>query len=311
MPGQLPPGGPAPSTGGEGWSRRRWLIVGTLVMLLAGLAAWALTRPDTVTVPQVTGQQVASAAQILEERGLDADIRTVPNDAPIDTVLEQDPTAGQRVDEGSSVILTVSGGPGITKVPSVRGLSERDATEKLEKAGFDVVVEQKFSDDVAKGRAVGTKPGAGVEVKGGSLITLQMSKGSNKVEVPNVVGLDETAARSAIRDADLRPETEIDESSSAPKDEVTEQDPVAGERVKKDSTVTIFVSAGLVTVPNVEGRTQQRAIKILRQRGLSVRVRNRATTDPDEDGIVLNQTPDSGSRVERGDEVTIFVGRFS
>jgi serine/threonine-protein kinase len=311
LPGEVPPVDGAGPPSEQGWSRRRWIIIGVLVALLAGLVAWALTRPDTVTVPPVIGQQVSAATQILEERGLDTDIRTVPNDARRDTVLEQDPTAGARVDEGSSVILTVSGGPGTAEIPSVRGLTERDATRKLQRAGFEVEVAQQFSDSVAKGRAVGTDPSQGTEIKGGSLITLLISKGTNKVEVPNVVGLDESQARSVIRDADLVPEVERDAGSSAPEGEVTEQDPQAGDRVKKGSTVTIFVSEGLVTVPDVEGRTQSSATRILRQAGFNVDPENQPTSNPDNDGRVLNQSPNGGARRPRGSTVTIFIGRFS
>jgi beta-lactam-binding protein with PASTA domain len=37
----------------------------------------------------------------------------------------------------------------------------------------------------------------------------------------------------------------------------------------------------------------------------------RTTTDPDEDGQVLDQSPTAGTRLRRGEFVTIFVGKFS
>ena len=43
-------------------------------------------------------------------------------------MLEQDPTAGEQADEGSTVTLSVSSGPGVAEF-RVAGLTERDATE--------------------------------------------------------------------------------------------------------------------------------------------------------------------------------------
>ena len=48
--------------------------------------------------------------------------------------------------------LSVSSGPGVAKIPRVAGLTERDATEKLRRAGFRVEPKQRFSEDVTARR---------------------------------------------------------------------------------------------------------------------------------------------------------------
>ena len=48
-----------------------------------------------------------------------------PNDASPGTVLEQDPPAGSRADEGSTVTITVSTGLGTVPVPDVAGKPEK------------------------------------------------------------------------------------------------------------------------------------------------------------------------------------------
>ena len=97
-------------------------------------------------------------------------------------MLEQDPLAGEKVDEGSTVTLSVSSGPAIVTVPSVSGQAEKQATELLEQAGLRVNPDFGFSDTVPEGRAIGTDPGAGTEISAGSTVQLTISSGSNKVD---------------------------------------------------------------------------------------------------------------------------------
>ena len=83
-------------------------------------------------------------------------IKAVPSAAPRDQVVEQDPIptdrGGGKVEEGSTVTLSVSSGPAIRAVPSVVGLSEAEATKRLENSGFKVTTMQEFSKSVPGGR---------------------------------------------------------------------------------------------------------------------------------------------------------------
>jgi serine/threonine-protein kinase len=83
--------------------------------------------------------------------------------------------------------------------------------------------------------------------------------------------------------------------------------------VRTRTTVTITVSTGLGTsiVPNVVGESKDQARADLKDAGLSVRVVKRTTTDPNEDGQVVDQSPTAGTRLRRGEFVTVFVGKFS
>ena len=90
------------------------------------------------------------------------------------------------------------------------------------------------------------------------------------------------------------------------------QDPGPGSRLAKGATISLIVStgAGSVIVPDVEGLTQSAAESNLTSRGLNVTVDEDATTDPSEDGRVIDQAPSAGTRVRAGDDVTIVVGSF-
>jgi eukaryotic-like serine/threonine-protein kinase len=287
--------------------RRRWILVAVLVAAVAGLVAYALTRPGTVTVPSVVGIPEPTATERLKAENLDVDINPVPNDSPRETVLEQDPIANAKVDEGSTVTLTVSSGPSIVTVPDVSGQTEKKATDALEQQGLIVDPGFGFSDRVPEGRAIGTEPGAGTNIPSGSTVKLKISRGSNKVEVPNVVGLNDQAALTALSDAELAGNI-VQRDDDAPAGKVVGQSPGPGKLVKRGSPVTVFVSSGAVAVPDLLGQARKTAVNTLKKAGFTPSVTEEATSDPAEVGVVIDQFPPGGTRGQRGDLVTITVG---
>jgi beta-lactam-binding protein with PASTA domain len=142
-------------------------------------------------------------------------------------------------------------------------------------------------------------------------VTVQVSSGPRLVEVPSVVGLSEVEADARIRDAGLRPHFRRQESSQ-PAGQVIDQSPPAGGSVRRRSTVTVIVSRGVgkATVPNVVGESEAEAKADLSAAGLGARVVAQTTSDANADGQVLDQAPQAGARLPRGEAVTISVGKF-
>ncbi len=291
----------------RGWGRGRWILIALLVAAVAGLVAFALTRPEQVAVPNVIGQEEGTARQLLEDKGFDADTVSRPSAATRGTVTEQEPIPGEKVDEGSTVILTISSGPASVTIPDVQGLSEPDATTALVDLGLQVDPEFAFSDTVPEGRVIGTDPGAGFSVNTGQTVKLIVSRGSNKVEVPSVIGLQDDQALARLQQAELAG-TVVQRDSDEPAGEVVAQSPAAGRLVRSGSPVTIFVSSGAIVVPSVLGQDRASAVTALKRAGFVPAINEQPTTDPAQSNRVLNQFPPGGSRGQRGDTVTISVG---
>jgi beta-lactam-binding protein with PASTA domain/predicted Ser/Thr protein kinase len=287
--------------------RGRWIVIALLVAAVAGLVAFALTRPDRVTVPNVISQEVGTATQLLEDEGFDVDLNPVPSTAPRDTVIEQDPIPDEEVDEGSTVTLTISAGPASVAMPDVAGLTEAQATKRLTNLGLLVQPQFEFSDTIPEGRAIRTDPGAGIRVDTGQTVKLFISRGSNKVEVPSVIGLRDDQALARLASTELNG-TVVERDSEEPGGEVVGQSPSAGTMVNSGSSVTLFVSTGAVSVPDVLGQPRSSAVNTLKKAGFVVSVSEQPTTEPAEANVVLNQFPPGGSRGQRGDSVTISVG---
>jgi eukaryotic-like serine/threonine-protein kinase len=293
-------------------SRRWWLWLLILIALAAiAFGLYQLLTPEQVKVPQVVGTQAATASQILQNKGFEVQQNNIESDdTPRGEVAGQNPRAGTLADEGSTVTINVSAGPGQVSVPTVAGQSQEEAEAALREAGLDVTVEEVFSDTVDKGQVVDTAPAAGTLVERGTAVTMRVSKGAERVEVPDVTGGTEDDARSALQGAGLRAGKVTEEESEEEPGTVLGQSPAAGKRVAKNSAVDLTVAKG-VEIPDVVDETQEDATQILEDAGFEVRVRQRTVTTDDDVGIVLEQRPEEGDEAAKGSRVTIIVGQLA
>jgi beta-lactam-binding protein with PASTA domain/predicted Ser/Thr protein kinase len=285
----------------------RWLLLALLVAAVAGGVAYALTRPDQVAVPNVTRQTLPAATEILQGRGFDVDTMLVTNAATRDTVLEQDPLPGDKADEGSTIKLTVSSGPGTVQIPDITGLTEKDAAKRLKDAGFQVTSEVAFSETVPKGRVIGTEPAAATGVESGSTVNILVSQGSNRITVPSVIGLQSDAAVTRVQDAGLTAQIQQRDDPAAP-GKVVAQTPTAGQQAKKGAQVTIFVSTGSAQVPNVVGLSKQAAVNAVKKAGFKPVVTLDSSAPPEAAGLVTDEFPLAGTSAVRGSTVQLSVG---
>ena len=299
--------------GREDRSRRWWLIAALIVLLVAGGAlAYFLTRPDMVTVPDVTGEQETAATIELQAAEFEVATDRIESDIPEGEVIEQDPTGGDEVEKGSTVTITVSLGPGTVAVPKVAGLTVSDAKALLRKKGFETEVEQRSSGSVPDGKVIGSNPSQGSSIAPGSTVKLIVSTGVKTVVVPNVLGLDRVTATAQLRKAGFVVNANPRDSDE-PEDQVLEQDPGAGEEVEVGTEVTITYSSGVgtITLDDYVGQKLTYAQRKLAAAGLSVSVDQRETTDSSDDGIVLEQAPTAGTNLSPGDRVRLVVGEFT
>ena len=181
-----------------------WIVAGLLTLALAGfliyLAVNALTAAETRDVPRVVGRQLADARAVLERAGFQVEQTRVRSQVDFDQVLDQDPNPGEQAEEGSTVELEVSRGPGNVLVPTVRNLPQKQAIDELEERGLRANVDRLSSETIAEGVAVRTVPSAGTEVERGERIQLFISSGPELVAVPAVIGLSQRLGRGADLD---------------------------------------------------------------------------------------------------------------
>ncbi len=203
------------------------------------------------------------------------------------------------------VAYSILGGGAGTAVPQVNGLPVAQAKAAITKAGLTPKVVDQASSTIGKGIVIKTSPPNGNKVNPGTVVTLFVSTGPAKIKVPNVVGMQEADAQSALQQ--FRVNTKIDPNSTAPQGRVVRQSPQAGSMLYPQDIVTIWVSGGGVAVPNVVGDPVSTARQILRNAGFTVQVNTVAGPPGSLPGLVFHQSPSAGTSLPPGSTVVIYV----
>ena len=280
------------------------------------------SRPAAVNpvLVDVAGDPLVRARARLERAGLRVRVRRIESKRPRDEVLSQAPRAGGRVASGAVVVLTVARGtvaapkPARVSVPGVVGLSASDAVVALRDAGLQSRISL-VPSSASAGTVLRQTPAGGAAASRDAVVWLDVARIRRapkvvKVDVPNLVGASVAAARSQLRALGLVASvTRI--PSEQPTGTVVRQTPRPAARLSKGATVRLEVSSGAQTVdlPDVTGLDEESARSQLEDAGFEVRIVERPTSDPAEDGVVLTERPAPGSAAQ-GSVVTLTVGRL-
>ena len=193
-------------------------------------------------------------------------------------------------------------------VPEVVGLLEAEAIAKIQAAGFSCQIEgREPSADLEESAVVRQGAAGGTKLQKGEQVGIWISSGTGQVEVPNVVGLTQAEAADRLRKAGLETVAKPEVSSGVEVGGVLRQNPEAGKKVDPGTTVTITVAAitNTVKVPPLTGTGQENAVALLKGMSLVADVQETDSALPG--GIVDHQDPASGTEVQPGTTVKIFV----
>jgi serine/threonine-protein kinase len=292
-----------------------------------------------VNVPTVVGLAVDKAFVRLQAAGLKGSTKRIASRRPPDTVLGQAPAPQARAPKGSTVLLTLANGGQQLAVPRVLGLTEQAATAKLQAAGFKVGV-TRVASTKKSGLVVSQDPAGGAKSSRGALIGVEISEGpatttqrttttqtttttpttttptttapTTGSKVPKVVGMGQAAAFARLEQSGFRVDS-YPVSSSRPRGLVVSQQPAGGTRAPPKSVVRLSVALGsgarpLRVVPDVQGKTETAAKRVLVQVGFTVRALRPATPTPSTGAVVSKQKPDAGARVRAGSQVLLYLG---
>ena len=198
------------------------------------------------------------------------------------------------------------------EVPDVTGQTLDQAKTAIQSAGFKVGnVTQSYSDSVESGKVVSQDPAAKTKKAKGSTINLTVSQGTQEIEVPDLVGKTADEAKKLLQANGLKYKAGTAEySDSVDKDRIARQDVAAGSKVAKDTVVTYYLSLGSegTSVPDVVGQTRSSATATLNNAGFYVTV-DQQYSDTVEEGVVISQTPSSGSKLKAEGTVNIVVSK--
>lgn len=156
--------------------------------------------------------------------------------------------AGEMIEEGSNVVLTVSAGSEGVEVPDVVGISEAEAVATLGKGGFPVNKTEGHDAYIKEGSVITQSPEAGSKVPAGTAVTIRISQGPevSKVQVPDTIGRDESEGMAILVEAGLQmgKVTEVHHSDPAMAGLICYQSYSVGDYVEAGTVVDVSISIG-------------------------------------------------------------------
>ncbi|MCI8519484.1 MAG: PASTA domain-containing protein [Clostridia bacterium] len=148
-----------------------------------------------------------------------------------------------KIKENTVIEVVISLGQKIVKVPKVVGLKEQEARSALEAEDLEVEVEEEFNKKVEEGYVISQDVENNTEVAAGSTVKIKVSKGIEKVDVPNVVGRTKEEALKMLKENDKFEVTEITEQDTTKADgTILRQSLDAGTTVEKGAKITITIN---------------------------------------------------------------------
>lgn len=282
---------------------------GSAVTITISAGPCPVEVPDVITLgPGEARAAITAAGLVPVDGGEECGDEVLAGD-----VMRQSPAPGALVDPGTTVTLVYSTGPCPVAVPNINGLTEAEAVAAITGAGLTAgQITRACDNDVPAGEAHRQYPAAGDLVAPGWPVGFHVSEGLCGVLVPNVTGMEASAARAALTAAGLTVGTVYDDChSTVGAGAVIRQSPGAGGIVEAGTAISLTVSTGPcpVAVPNVAGLTEQEASGVLLAAGLSIGTKGEECADdfglvP---GTVLSQAPGPGAVVAPGTPVNIVI----
>jgi beta-lactam-binding protein with PASTA domain len=198
--------------------------------------------PDLVDLPQGKAERTLAAAGLSLGAVHSAYSATIRKGR----VAAHDPAAGTSVAVGTAVVLYISIGAKDVSVPDVTGLTQAEAEAMIVSTGLSVgTVAEAYHETIPAGIVSGQEPTAGTVVSGGSAVDLMVSKGHAPVFVPDLAGMTQSEAETALDVRGLNVGVvKTFYVATAPAGFVYSQLPVAGSEAEWGSDVKLWVSLG-------------------------------------------------------------------
>ena len=273
-------------------------------------------KSGKVTVPDVRGMSEEDAKALLNKKGLGIQpvTRKESKKYKAGKISKQTPEAGEKVSKHTKIEVVVSSGLVGSKkaIPDVSGMSETEAQNELEEAGFKVTSSFQYDDSVESGKVISTTPEAGTKAEKGSTVTMLVSQGSNKKTVPDVRGMADATAQSTIKSYGFNVGTvTYDYSDSVEKGMVISQTVEPGTKASAGTSISITVSNGPKPEEKIEVQSfvgqQESALKSwASSKGLYTNISDSQYSDSYAKGCIISMTPSSGT-VSKGGTISYVI----
>lgn len=200
------------------------------------------------------------------------------------------------------------------KVPELNNLDEMQAKRVLISRGLRVgKIYHKFSSKIKNNHVINVTPKSGTSIKKYQKVNLIISKGDGLTAVPNVIYEYFEDAQEELQDLGFKVIKKEIHSSTVEKGVVVEQNLFPGKKVVADKTkIVLTVSKGgkthkKIKLRDLTGYSLKSLKDYIKDKGLILKVIEEDSSAPQ--GTVIRQDPEAGTKLSRGDCVTVVVSR--
>ena len=283
---------------------------------------------EPVEIPDLVGLTLEQARDVVQRLNegveprynLSVDVveREYSEEVERDHIISQRTRAGTEVERPYTILVVISLGEEEIEVimPNVIGETEEEAVRMIEALNLVVRnVTTAYDDNMEQGRVISTNPNSGARLSEGDNVTIVISRGSDRVDVPDLRGMTMASARELLIGNHLLVGTVTEDfSDTVPTGAVISQSVAPGERVARNTSVSFVVSRGpeppeTVAVPNLSGRTEAEARAAITDAGLQVGTVVTEYHPTVMSGRVINQSHNAGSQVDEGTTIDFTVSR--
>lgn len=284
-----------------------FLIIITLVFFKRGFVNPFL-KGDVV--PDLEGYKLQKARQIADSKGWQIQIKEERFDSriPEGIIISQEPGVGSKLARGGTIEVVLSKGRPMLEVPDLVGLTLQQAREELTRISLKAAVQKNiYSDKYEKGRVISHEPAAQEMVSPGRKVLLVVSRGPEKTEVPDIIGLTRDEALTVVQSKGLSIQIEDRKHSNKYLENcIISQAPPPGKMVDRGGVVRVVISMGTESIkaPSLIGKTVHEARDFIEPMGIKLKLTD-GTSNPEMS--IVGQDPPPGKPINPGQTIKIWT----
>lgn len=200
-------------------------------------------------------------------------------------------------------------------VPNILGMTLENATKELEKLGLKIKVLETVESDEEENTIIEMNPVSNTDAKKGDIIEVKVSGGLSKVTVPDLRDYEINYIENLLSQKGLEWNITYKYSENIKAGYLISQYPERDKEVTKGTTIELTISKGpeekFVSVSNYLGQNVDAAKSELEELGLTVILQEQQTDRESENGVVLSQSLESGTKISAGAKITLTYGKYT
>ena len=211
------------------------------------------------------------------------------------------------------VTMKVVMGKQEVEVPDLIGLEPSRATKALDKLDLKLKVEAygQFSDTIDRGQVAHQYPLAGSRVKRENIVSVVLSKGSQRLVVPSLLGGSVRKAQLELRSQGLKLGKVYLVHSEEPMNSIIAQDPLPSMEEIPEATIKVLVSLGPrateYIMPDLVGKSLEQVREFLEANGFRIGNIRPKYYPWAEEGLIIQQTPQAGFKIKSDAIINLWV----